>query len=571
MSATRRAPRRKSFRSGPWKGVRNTNDPADDAPDILADAVNCFIPDAIGGSGTYQRPGLSLMFGGVTVNTGTFRGQGAFSHTALDGTVYNFIVEKGKLYRTDATLQTRTDVTPVGVTIDASVTTRVYGTSFANQLVITDGVNRPWLATNLSGTPITGTYIDYNGAGTTWAAFGPAVAWGGSIFFIVSQTNNVYARTDILWSIAGDASQGYQQTNYDNRWTLLQTATDPLWALAATNVALNYFRARSIGSISGAVGPTLASSATHDSISVNIGTEAPQCIVLYGTTIFFVDVIGRPYRLAQGGEPEPIWLQMRALVDSSNSGFPGITKLVATAAFEPTLNLYVVAIWSCLPSQNGPPVEIQAFDAVTGRYFGRWKIGSGFQIDCMGNFIDPNGRGVLVALGSNAAPTSSTLASSGYAWYMNGLGSAAGDFLTDETPAPGAVNITTEDGTLITTEGLGAATWQDNGATPEISATTPRLGYDIDTVLNVDRMGALVGTSAPCAVSAKTASLAQTVEATPTPSTVQDGIAEIMAGFDGVQGRGATIIVAPQSATSQWSLHQVSIDAVVMPASVEDP
>ena len=37
-------------------------------------------------------------------------------------------------------------------------------------MVVTDGVNRPWVASNLSSTPITGTYIDFDGMGTAWVA-----------------------------------------------------------------------------------------------------------------------------------------------------------------------------------------------------------------------------------------------------------------------------------------------------------------------------------------------------------------------------------------------------------------
>lgn len=564
-TAVRRAPRPKRFTAGPPKGVRNTVDPGDDAEDWFSDAVNLYLPEP-GLSGFYARPGMALLNSGAPlVVSGTpFRGQGAFSHTALDGTSYNFVVMAGKLFRVDSTLSTFTDVSPVGITIDAAITTRVYGTSFANQLVITDGVNRPWLATNLSTTPITGTYIDFDSGGTTWAAFGPAVVYGGSIFFILSQYNSVSARTDLTWCVAGDASIGYQQTNYDNRWTLLQTATNPLFALAATNAALYYFRARSIGTISGAVGPTLASRATHDDVGDNIGTEAPQSVVRYDTTIFFTDVIGRPYRLQEGNKPQPVWHDLRAVIDAAATGVPALTRVVTTATFEPTLNLYLAAIWSSFSSQSGPPTEAQQFDAKTGKYGGRWIVGPGIQIDCMGTFVDSAGRGVLIVLGSLLAPSGTSLATNGYVWSMNSL-AAQGDFLTTED----GTFLTTEDGTSLTTEGT-PANWQDNSAVPTISATTARLGYDEDAIFNVDRVEALVRTTAPCTVSAQTAAVAMTAQGTGTPSTVQDGVSKVIVGCDGVQGRGVKVKVAPTTASDQWSLQKVTVHGVLTPAGPDE-
>src|SRR5712672_926905 len=282
-----------SFRSGPWKGVASTLDPFDFGDEYLIDAMNTYFPDPQDGSGVYARPGFDLLNNGAAVVTPStlFRGQGGFSYTSLAGTTSNFVVFNGKLLRGDAVLGSFTDVSPGGITIDASVTTRVFGTQFITQLIVTDGVNRPWLLTNPTSTPVTGTYIDYDGSGTTWSAFGPFVPYGGSVFCIVNQANSVASRSDLMWSAPGDASVGYQQTNYDFRWTLFQSADGAqpaqLYGLAGTNAALYYWRESSIGAISGVPGPNLQGQATHDAISKNVGTLSPQSIQQYGLTIFF--------------------------------------------------------------------------------------------------------------------------------------------------------------------------------------------------------------------------------------------------------------------------------------------
>ena len=125
-----------------------------------------------------------------------------------------------------------------------------------------------------------------------------------------------------------------------------QTGSSPLFAIVGTNVALYYFRHRSIGSISGSIGPDLQTTSTQDSISFNVGTRTPQSIQTFGNYIYFCDAMGRPWRMALGQKPEAIWLNMRAQVENQATSYPAVTDYVTTTAFEPSLNLYLAAIWS---------------------------------------------------------------------------------------------------------------------------------------------------------------------------------------------------------------------------------
>ncbi len=574
QTTTRRAPPQAlRFVSGPWRGTRITNDPLGDAPDLLTDATNMYAPDVAEKAGMYAIPGFSLLNNGVAVTTssGRFTGQGAFSYTSLGGVTTNFVVFNGKLYRGDATLSVFTDVSPAGITIDNSINTRVYGTSFATQLIVTDGVNPPWLATNLASTPITGTNIDYDLMGTAWSAFGPFVVYGGSAFCILNTVGGVSRRSDISWSVAADASTGWQQTNYDNNWTLLQTvgqsAPPPIFALCGTDVALYYWRELSIGAISGPVGPNLASTATHDAVSYNIGTQSPQCVVQYGQTIYFIDQIGRPYQMVPGLPPTAVWLQFRQVVEGSSIGYPTVTRHVSTGTFEPTLNLWIGASWSPTPSAAMPPTQGYIFDGRTGQFFSRFQLAQGVQIEAMGNFLDASGRSTLIILGSVAAPSGSTPAASGYVWGLNAL-ATVGDFLTT---MDGSTLLITEAGDNLTTEGNAIANWMDGSVVKVRSVTSPRFGYDIDTVLTVDRASALLAPSVPVQVSMQTASVAQTIEGTPSPSTVQDGIARLTVGASGIQGRGVRVTLSPTTAATQWSVQQITCNAVANPAPPDEP
>lgn len=555
---------RTTLAAGPWAKVITTNDPYDDAAtSSLVDAANCYIPDPAGESGVYSRPGFSLLFGGTPIvsSATAFRGQAVYTHTALDTTSYNFIVMMGKLFRVDPTLSIATDVTPVGVTIDPAITTRVKFLTLANNLIVSDRVNRPWLATNLASTPITGTYIDYDGSGTTWSAF-DMTGYGGSVIFLLNQVNNIFRRSDIAWCEPGLPTVGYQQTGFSNFWTLEQTETTPIYAVCGTNVGMFYFRARSIGAIAGAIGPNLSSTATHDSVARNVGTQAPQSVQLYGDTIYFTDVIGRPNAFQLGGTPTNVlWKNMRAIVDASSLAFPAVTAVTTTSTFESTLNLYIVGIWSPTPSQQASVVEVFIYDAATMAYMGRWPIGGfdpGISIDSIGIFTDLSGRLVLIVLGSATVG-----GPNGYVWAFNAL-LGTPDFLTTE----GGVFLTTEDGTSLITEGQ-TEIWMDNGAVPAISATTQRLGYNDQYVYNVDQIRAITTSQAPITISITTPTGANVVQGTATPSASADGTYRAVCGADG-QGRGIQVTVSPTTATEQWSLQHVAIDVIPSLAGPED-
>src|SRR5438034_11431387 len=116
------------------------------------------------GSGTYQRPGWKCQNAGAPLIGSNRQGQCVYEHVELDGTLRRFLFVGGKMWRWNGDIgaPTFTDVTPVGVTIATSI---LFCESLAGKLIVNDGTNKPWIGTNLGGTPITGTYIQYNTAG----------------------------------------------------------------------------------------------------------------------------------------------------------------------------------------------------------------------------------------------------------------------------------------------------------------------------------------------------------------------------------------------------------------------
>ena len=137
-------PRRQTLSTGPFKGVLDVVDPYEVTTGFLTDACNLYFPDVVNGAGGYARPGFTLQNSASQMGT---KGQGQQCMITLDGTQYRFYVSSGNLYRANSTNTTLTSVTPVGMTIDSSPETRVFLFAFANSLIVSDGVNKPWVGT----------------------------------------------------------------------------------------------------------------------------------------------------------------------------------------------------------------------------------------------------------------------------------------------------------------------------------------------------------------------------------------------------------------------------------------
>lgn len=556
--ATKTKRGRQTFYSGPFKGVFATRDPYDAEPGLLVDAKNGYVADPTNGSGWYGRPGFRQLFNGTPlVSPGVaFRGQAIYCHTNLDGSVINFVVMAGKLFRIDSTLSTATDVTPVGVTIDGSIMTRVFFASLIGTLMVTDGVNRPWIATDLTATPITGTYIDYDGMGVDWTIYGAPRVYGGAAFGILNLVNSVSRRQDVSWSEPGTLGTGWQQATFDNNMTLIQNGGGNIYALESDNVYLTYFREASIGSVTGAVGPGLASTKTDDAVAFNIGSQASQTIQKFGNGVFFLDSLGRPYWYQPGSAPDPIWKQMRSFIEEGSANFPTTTAIVATAVLEPTLNLYIVGIYSPTPSTQAPVIELHVFDAQSRLYQGRWTLrdedGNAIGIDCIGTLTDSAGRSTLIALTEG-----------GIVWAFSALAATPEELSTEA-----GLLLTTEAVLFITTEG-DPQQWTDNGVDPDMYAMTDRLGYDDTITWNVDSCTAITLNPGQIEMSVETSAVAQTIQAEPTPSPSQDGTYRLFGGFD-VQGRGPQVTIAPLTFTEQFALERVSIVAIPSLAGPEE-
>lgn len=564
-TAKRKKTRREVHTSGPYKGVDSTTDPFDDKPEFLIDAVNMYIPDAEGGSGIYARPGEVLVNGSNQLGGANHMGQSVY-HETFAGVDYNWECVSGKLYRVSSDQTTYTDVTPVGITIDGSLSTRVFMLEFAGFLIVSDGVNRPWIGSNLGNTPITGASIQYDTGNSAWCAQHMTI-YSGALLFVIKTIAGVWHQTRIAWSAPFDPTQGYFNVvagiAVDYTWDVVQTGSAPIYGVQGTNIALIYWRDYSIGALSGAIGPDFKNSSTHDAIDFKVGTRSPATIALFGNTIFFTDTEGRPQMLPLGNRLVPIWMKMRNIVETSRTDVPQATQMTACGTIYSPLNLYLVAIWSVLPTIGLAPNTLYAFDALTGVYVGRWIIGPGVNIEAIGVLKDQNGEPSLTVIGTKVSAISNGFG--GYVWRL----------------ANAQENI-----------------WTDNGQVPTILAQTSRLGFEADTIRYADKATAIVGSVSPVAISLLSAStLSQsfvtdtlTTEAGDTLTTeagdtlMAEGIQQATAtpygaSLDGtyrctwgtdIEGRGFNATLSPTTANAQWRLHQFQLTTVSSGAPFEE-
>lgn len=238
------------------------------------------------------------------------------------------------------------------------------------------------LAGGVGGNPASATNYYAPAEGTPWSAYGKPTVYQGSLFFIVNTVGTGTYRTSITWSEPNQPTVGYQQSDYDNTWTLTQAGVSNLFAIVGTNVGLYYARQRSWGYIAGTPSVNFEGSATGDTISENIGCVAPATVATFGNYIYFCDQSGRPYRFAFGGRPEPLWLQMRQDYDDLLQTTPNAIQPVnverwAWGTFNTNINAYVCAPWQVYTDNStvySGPQKWYAFDGTNGRYMGYWAL-----------------------------------------------------------------------------------------------------------------------------------------------------------------------------------------------------
>lgn len=540
--------------AGPFTGVRTITDaPYTDWQRNLQFAQNGYFPDPNNPSSWLSRPGFTLKNPSAQMGTGQ-RMQGTVPFVdPTTGTIYRFFVVNGKLYRSNSTFTTFTDVSPVGIGIDNATATRVSFAAVGSSLVVTDGVNRPWVMSNYASTPVTGTYIDIDGAGGSWTAFGKPTIYQDSVFFIaltVPGGSAVTPRIGIVWSEPNRPTVGYTQTDYADYWNLIETGSDPLYAILGTNNGLFYWRESSIGMAAGTPSINFSTTATRDSRSTFVGTISPWAIAQFANNVFFLDVRGRPWMMPLDGDPQPIWQQLPSVTQANATGLlPATLSYLAVGAIVPEINHYMVAI-------GGDPTstttnQAQLFNGASGAYAGQWDIRIGTPAyDVIDEQRDASGVRVLCVGGG----ASSTATSGGYVWILEAL----------------------QAGIFADSDSIGRAI--------ALSVSTGLVGYTADRILYPDYVTLILRSNFLTANAVLSVGIINQDGSQTTVSNVTTGInaginkqVRAVVGLDGTARRWLLLNVTLTTAAgasnlaSQWGVDRIEVFGSTGMAGPDDP
>ena len=303
--------------------MRDSLDPVVAAPDRARLLQNVYPLDPFTGSAVVGRPG-SQQAGSQLGASGKRTGQLIYEYTKRDGTTKTVAIVGGQgiytyNWSTEAWSQVVTVANLTTASITLSETARCYGVTFTDNLVISDGVNKPFMWDGTSGAG--GLTL----LSTSPVLYGQPVVYYAKLFGIKDTE-----RSTLVWSEENDATIGYENGGYNNAWTLGQTNSEGFYALCPTDEALYCFRARSITKVSGAVTPEFSTSGTREAVSEDVGTASPASVIRTSNgNIYFTDSLGRPQGILPGGglmDP-PVWTDVRETVRGVDIG----ASVLATA------------------------------------------------------------------------------------------------------------------------------------------------------------------------------------------------------------------------------------------------
>ncbi len=298
---------------------------------------NCYPQDPEFGGGVVGRPGFRLTEDAQLGSSGNRSTQRTYQYTQLDGTERTVGFCGGKMYTYDWGGRTWTEVTLSGVSLDTSA--KVFCVTFADKLIVNpnDGTNKMWQWDGTTFTSLTNSSTVYGQPRVHYAKlFG--IKWS--------------ERSTLIWSEENDPTTGYEAGGFNNAWTLGQTDQEALHCIYATNEALYYWRARSIGAISGQVTINFSNTGTREGVSETVGSISPDGIASHKRDIYFLDAEGRPHVIRPGLGVTPLWRAARETI----AEIPQAQLSKATAIDDTSTNHILFGMAEIL--QTNPTIQL---------------------------------------------------------------------------------------------------------------------------------------------------------------------------------------------------------------------
>ena len=302
MTLTYRPPKVKRYPIWPMRAVRDALAPQARLQDEMWRLENVYAEDTEVGPVLVGRPGFWLLgetgsasgsATGLGTTAGAKRTQLIHQFTKRDGTEISIVIVEGQIYTLNWSTQvwtetvTTANLTTAGITLSTSAP--CFAVTFADKVIVSDGINAPWAWDGTAGagglTVLTNAPVFY----------GPLVVYYAKLFGIKAT-----ARQTFVWSEEGDPETGYEAGGYNNAWDFVQTATEGLQALAATNEALYVFRSNSHTAVIGAVTTDFKTTGTREALDPTIGTIAPASVIVIENAVWFMDQYGHFQRSQVG-------------------------------------------------------------------------------------------------------------------------------------------------------------------------------------------------------------------------------------------------------------------------------
>lgn len=372
---------------------------------------NVYVRDASSAALVVGRPGFTKIGAGGGVGT-QLGGVGVRTHqliyqlTLQNGTEVSFLIVGGKLYTyshgSDAFTESVTAANFAAASITLSTTARCYAVTFNNKVVVSDGVNKPFLWDGTAGagglTSLTNATVFF---GQPWVRSARLCAIDGT---------NTASRKSFVWSEVGDATIGYGTAPYTaNIWDVVQTSNAIFFAGTGTNDAMVIARANSVTRILGEIDTSWISTSTKEGVHEYVGSLSPGGMLVHQDSVYFFANDGRIMRVRPGAPAQEIAIGVKEFIASyAVSKFAVVDALVWDAG---SAGEYL--IWGIAGTQPSNPNTFLIVDPLSGELVGVW---TGWTQSRFGSWKDSNGNPVLVHGGGSTA----TADADGYT-YIHGL------------------------------------------------------------------------------------------------------------------------------------------------------
>jgi len=401
---------------GPFYGMRYAFDPSDNGENrgFVYEALNMVPADPINGGAYLRRVGDSQS----TVDAankllcqylGVYKARSGFVNVGIfAGEIYTRSGTTWTLKVTTANFAT------AGVTLSPGALCGC--TTYNDLLIVSDGTNIPF---SWDGTSGAGGLTSLANVGA--ACYGQPVVYYAKLFFIKAGS-----RSTIIWSEENDPTTGYEAGGYTNAWTLNQSGAGALYALAATNDALYFFRAHGIGAIRGAVSPTFSSDGVHDGIASWEGTTSQLGVTVNGEEVYFPNTQTGELCVIVGGRVRHLGGDLQDLIGNTlySGGTP--TTTVARTCLMPYYD--AVAIATNYAGQGLSTPVLYLFSTKTKRCIARLTfnlaMATSVAVPMIGQSYEAsyNGFGITTAATSDSPAATYTFSSppvSTSTWYSS--------------------------------------------------------------------------------------------------------------------------------------------------------